>query len=144
MTSNNTSIKDRLRALPDELFLAREQEYDAFKAHREIEQKLEEEEVLLLQRCPPLGKNAEERRRSSTITLMGDGNIIHYRNLLRSTEDALAARKRDTQKLADEMAALGRLAYIIQSENIKDAAGIFGAAIAGINVGKGRALSPTF
>ena len=137
-------IKERLRALPNELFVAREQEYESFKDHRAAKEKLEEEEALSLQRHPPQGKNADERKRAGVIALSQDGNITHYRNHVRSTADTLADRKRDTQKLVDRFSSLRYIADLTASENIRDAAGTPSATSAGIKVGIKRAIGDPF
>ena len=137
-------IKERLGALPDELFIAREQAYEAFKEHRDVERTLEEEEALFLHQHKPVGKNAEERKLAATVALMQDGNILHYRHHVRSTADALEDRKRDVKKLEDEMSTLGRLVQIISSENIRDAAGTPSATGAGVSIGINRTLGAPF
>ena len=137
-------IKERLSALPDELFIAREQAYEAWVACREAEGTLEEEEALFLHQHKPVGKNAEERKLAATVALMQDGNILHYRHHVRSTADTLADRKRDVKKLEEEFSSQCYLVTIISSENIKDAAGTPSAASAGIKVGLNRALGAPF
>jgi len=141
---SNMLIKERLSALPDTLFLARELEYEAFKEHRDTEEKLEEEEALFLHQHKPIGANADERKRAAAVALSQNGGIIHYRNHLRSTADTLAARRRDTKKLEDEMSSLRNLVRIIASENVKDAAGTSSPAGAGIDIAIDRSLSPPF
>ena len=133
-------IKQRLSDIPDELFVAREQEYDAFKDHRAAKEKLAEEETLFLHQYKPTGKNANERKRAGAVALSQNRNVIHYRNHVRSAADTLADRKRDTQRLADRFSSLRYIADLICSENIKDAAGTPSATSAGIKVGLNRAL----
>ena len=137
-------IKQRLSDLPGELFIAREQEYEAFKAHRDVKRTLEEEEALLLQRRPPLGKNAEQRKRTAALALGQDENILHYRNMLRATADTLADRKREVKQLEDEFSSLRNLVTIVASENILTAAGTPRPASAGVNLAINRTLGHPF